>query len=167
MVAIYPACLPGLCHTHSFLKVIYVLLFLTMAGMAVNPKYRLRPEELRRLAPIAEKATHPESRILLYTELEPRDAHLFQIIWYADRQCELLDDMEEVLARLDRNPACAAITDKEVFRTSIAGNPARIKILGETERFICWKKISHEEGKSYFERENEGRSESSPADSQY
>ncbi|MFN0086852.1 MAG: ArnT family glycosyltransferase [Blastocatellia bacterium] len=130
-------------HREAFLKIVYVALWVTMAGMWINPKYRDRPEEMRFLAPIAETATAPENRILLYTERAPRDAHLFQIIWYANRNCELLGDFNEVVARLADSPGAAAITDKAVFHAALSGNDGgavdpRIRILGETERFVCW-----------------------------
>jgi len=128
-----------------FLKAVYVVLCLTMVGLALNPKYRVRPEELRRLAPVAEAATSPERRILLYTERVPRDAHMFQIIWYADRYCELLSNANDAIVKLEREPNAAVIMDKEIFRTSIipAASAAdqSIKILGETEGFVCWTKV--------------------------
>lgn len=120
------------------LKTLYVLLGLLMIAMAFNPKYRDRPEELRRLAPIAESVTSPDQRILLYTERAPRDAHLYQLIWYADRNCELLNESKEVFARLARQPKSAVIMDKEAFRTSIGKVKPGVKVLGETEGFVCW-----------------------------
>jgi hypothetical protein len=97
---------------------------------------------MRRLAPVAEAATSPEQRILLYTERVPRDAHMFQVIWYADRYCELLSDANEAIAKLRKEPNAAVIMDKEVFRTSMIcaadAYDQTIKILGETEGFICW-----------------------------
>jgi len=124
-----------------FLKTAYVALSLVMLGMAFNPKYRTRPEEMRRLAPVAEAATSPERRILLYTERAPRDAHMFQIIWYANRYCELLTSANEAVVRIEKNQDAAVIMDKDVFRASIAADQ-NIKILGETEGFVCWTKIS-------------------------
>ncbi len=125
-----------------FLKAAYAVLCLVIVGMAFNPKYHVRPEELRRLAPVAEAATQPEQRILLYTERVPRDAHLFQVIWYADRHCELLTDVNQVIARLESEPNVAVIMDKEVFRASIGNANPKVKLLGETEGFVCWTKIS-------------------------
>jgi len=122
-----------------FLQAAYAVLCLAMLGMAFNPKYRVRPEEMRRLAPIAEAATSPGRRILLYTERAPRDAHLFQIIWYADRHCELLTDANEAIARLKSDPEAALIVDKEIFQKSISGDPS-VKLLGETEGFVCLAK---------------------------
>jgi 4-amino-4-deoxy-L-arabinose transferase-like glycosyltransferase len=123
-----------------FLKAAYAVLCVVMVGMAVNPKYRVRPEEMRRLAPIAEAATAPGRRILLYTERAPRDAHLFQIIWYANRHCELLSDADEAIARLRGGPDAAVIMDKEVFRRSIGAANSNVQVLGETEGFVCWTK---------------------------
>ncbi len=132
----------GVHRRRLFLKASYVVLCLTMVGMALNPKYRVRPEEMRRLAPIAEAATPPEQRILLYTERVPRDAHMFQIIWYADRYCELLLDPNEAIVKLEKEPGAAVIMDKEIFQKSIidaeADSDRSIKILGETEGFVCW-----------------------------
>jgi len=130
-----------------FLKAAYAVLCLTMVGMALNPKYRVRPEEMRRLAPVAESATIPERKILLYTERLHPDAHMYQIIWYADRYCELLANANEALAKLEREPNAAVIMDKDVFLTSIiceaAASDQTITILGQTERFICWT-IDHQ-----------------------
>ncbi|MGH9769869.1 MAG: ArnT family glycosyltransferase [Blastocatellia bacterium] len=123
-----------------FLKAAYVVLCLVMMGMAFNPKYRVRPEEMRRLAPVAEAATSPDRRILLYTERAPRDPHLFQIIWYADRYCEFLTSANEAIVKVGKNPDAAVIMDKDVFRASIAVNQD-IEVLGETEGFVCWTKI--------------------------
>ena len=95
----------------------------------------------RRLAPIAEAATSPERRILLYTERAPRDAHLFQIIWYANRYCELLAGADEAIARLKSDPKAALIMDKEIFQKSVSGDPG-VKLLGETEGFVCLAKSS-------------------------
>lgn len=125
-----------------YLKAAYAVLCLVMLGMAFNPKYHVRPEEMRRLAPIAEAATNPERRILLYTERPPRDAHLFQVIWYANRHCELLTSANEAIVKIKENPGAAVIMDKDVFRASIAAADPEIKILGETEGFVCWTKIS-------------------------
>jgi 4-amino-4-deoxy-L-arabinose transferase-like glycosyltransferase len=122
-----------------FLQAAYAVLCLAMLGMAFNPKYRVRPEEMRRLAPIAEAATNPERRILLYTERAPRDAHLFQIIWYANRYCELLAGADEAIARLKSDPKAALIMDKEIFQKSFSGDPS-VKLLGETEGFVCLAK---------------------------
>lgn len=127
------------------LKATYAVLCLAMVGMAFNPKYRVRPEELRRLAPVAEAATSPEQPILLYTERAPRDAHLFQIIWYADRRCELLTEVDEALDRLDRNPTAAVIMDRAAFQTLRRRAARRIKVLGETEGFVCWTTLDQAE----------------------
>ncbi len=120
------------------LKAFYALLGLLMLAMAINPKYRDRPEELRRLAPFAEAATSPEHRILLYTERTPRDAHLYQLIWYANRNCELLDVSDEVFARLESQPKTAVIMDRESFNSSTSKIESGIQVLAETERFVCW-----------------------------
>ncbi|MBL8189791.1 MAG: glycosyltransferase family 39 protein [Acidobacteria bacterium] len=120
------------------LKTLYVLLGLLMIGMAINPKYRNRSEELRRLAPIANSVTSPEQRILLYTKRAPRDAHLFQLIWYADRTCELLDESQEIFARLKNQPKSAVIMDKDIFNASVGKAESSVNVLGETEGFICW-----------------------------
>jgi hypothetical protein len=128
-----------------FLKGAYAVLCLVMVVLALNPKYRVRPEEMRRLAPVAEAATNPEQKILLYTERGTGNAHLFQIIWYADRYCELLPNPNEAIVKLQREPNAAVIMDKEIFQrsiiTSAAASDQTIKILGETERFVCWTTV--------------------------
>jgi 4-amino-4-deoxy-L-arabinose transferase-like glycosyltransferase len=123
-----------------FLQAAYAVLCLTLVVMAFNPKYRVRPEEMRRLAPVAAAATDPTRNILLYTEKKPRDAHAFQVIWYADRNCDLLADYREALTRLARDPNAAVIMDKAVFQTLQPADRSNIQILGETEGFVCWTK---------------------------
>jgi len=113
---------------------------LALVGLAFNPKYRVRPEEIRRLAPVAAAATHPARNILLYTEKKPRDAHLFQVIWYADRNCDLLEDYRETFVRLEQEPKAAVIMDKAVFQRFAPAQRAIIQVLGETEGFVCWTK---------------------------
>lgn len=122
----------------SVLKCAYIVLAITMAAMWVNPKYRHRPEELRRLAPIAEAATATEQPIVLYTRRSPRDAHLFQLIWYANRNCKSLENIQEAQSMLNANPGMAAITDRDAFTVAMSGPDSRVKILGETESFVCW-----------------------------
>lgn len=128
-----------------FLKAAYVVLCLVMVGMAFNPKYRARPEEMRRLAPIAAAATAPEQPILLYTERTPPQAHLFQVIWYADRRCELLTNIDEAMDRLQCAPNAAVIMDKAAFQTLRDRTACSIKVLGETEGFVCWTKLEQTE----------------------
>lgn len=130
---------PKIAFPSAHLKVAYVLLGLLMAGLALNPKYRERPEELRRLAPIAEAVTLPEQPILLYTERAPRDAHLFQLIWYANRYGELLDDPTEVVTKMKKSPNSAVIMDKKAFQFSVGKTGSQVKVLAETEGFVCWK----------------------------
>ncbi len=123
-----------------FLQATYIVLCLVLVGLAFNPKYRARPEEMRRLAPVAATATLPGRNILLYTEKKPRDAHLFQVIWYANRNCDLLTDYREAFARLERDPNAAVIMDKAVFQTLPPTQRSAVQILGETEGFVCWTK---------------------------
>lgn len=120
------------------LKILYGLLAITMVVMASIPKYHERPEELRKLAPIAEAATLPDQRILLYTERSPRDAHLFQLIWYANRRCELLTESKDALSILKLDPKTAVIMDKAVFRSSIEHDQPDVEVLAETDGFVCW-----------------------------
>jgi 4-amino-4-deoxy-L-arabinose transferase-like glycosyltransferase len=123
-----------------FLQAAYAVFCLALLGLAFNPKYRVRPEEIRRLAPVAAAATHPARNILLYTEKKPRDAHMFQVIWYADRNCDLLADYREALARLEQEPEAAVIMDKAVFQRIESAQRSTIQVLGETEGFVCWIK---------------------------
>lgn len=120
------------------LKILYGLLAVTMVVMASIPKYHERPEELRKLAPVAEAATLPDQRILLYTERAPRDAHLFQLIWYANRRCELLTESKDALSILKLDPKTAVIMDKAVFRSSIEHDQPDVEVLAETDGFVCW-----------------------------
>jgi len=122
------------------LKLAYAVLCLVIIGLAVAPKYRERPEEMRNLAPVAEAHTPPEGRILLYTEREPRWAHLYQIIWYTNRNCDLLTDPAEVRRRTAADPTAVIITDKAAIARVFGDSVPDVKILGETAGFVCWAK---------------------------
>jgi 4-amino-4-deoxy-L-arabinose transferase-like glycosyltransferase len=132
-------------HRKTFsLRAAYGVTAIVILVLAVNPKYRVRPEEMRRLAPIAEAATRPDEPILLYTNRQPEWAHLQQVIWYAERRGHLLTKLSDLTARLEQGIGAAIIADKEVFTRSVLNLSQCFEVLGETENFICFRPIRAE-----------------------
>jgi len=123
------------------LKMAYSVMALVILALALNPKYHVRPEEMRRLAPVAQASTPPDEHILLYTNREPEWAHLYQVIWYAERRGHLLTKINDLISRLERSAETSVITDKEVFTQTLLSLSLRFEVLGETENFICFRPL--------------------------
>ena len=75
----------------AYFAAAYLSLCLAVSVMGVLPKYGVRYEEMRKLAPVAEAATLPYQRIVLYTNGKLRSDYLYQLIWYANRHCDPRD----------------------------------------------------------------------------
>ena len=121
------------------LKAAYVSLGCALLVMAALPKYRTRPEEMRRLAPVAQAHTDSGEAILLYTRGERRWDLVHQVIWYAERHCEHLTDVGELRARLGGGARRAAIMDRATFTGLGACLGRSAEVLGETESFVCFR----------------------------
>jgi hypothetical protein len=124
-------------------KIAYAVLVAIMVVLAVVPKYRVRPEEMRSLAPVAQSLIPPERPILLYTYGKQSLPHLYQVIWYADRNADLRTDINEVLAEIETSAEAAVIMDKETYSQIAETIGDHIRVEAESENFVCvGKKIT-------------------------
>lgn len=122
------------------LKLAYAVLCLGVFVLAVNPKYRQRPEEMRRLAVQAEAVTPASQHILFYMPGNRQEEHLYQVIWYANRLCQVLPEPGELLQTLNRQPESTAIVDRHTFQQLIDLPADDLEILGQTESFVCFRR---------------------------
>ncbi len=121
-------------------KVAYSLMFTVVLMMVALPSYRVRAQDMRILAPVAEAATLPDQRILLYNFGERRRDYLNQLIWYGNRLCEQAEDLNRLRSRLELDRETVVIMDKSTFAGSVQQRRFDIEVLGESERFICFQR---------------------------
>lgn len=121
------------------LKLGYLIVLTVLLLAALFPKPRLRAEEMRALAPIAEANSNPAQRVLLYTYGELRHNYLSQFVWYADRYCDYLTSLDSLKDTLGSRQGLVAIIDKEAFRRISGDLGQRLVVLGESGGFVCVK----------------------------
>lgn len=121
----------------TFFKCAYLLLSLIVVAATFFPNYQVRAGDMKKIAPIAEAATNPGQRILLYTSGEHRWDYRNKLLWYGDRLCWHLTDLEKLSSLLESQPQSVAVLDRIAF-TQLAGKTlGLIEILGESEKFVC------------------------------
>lgn len=124
-----------------FFKYAYVVLIGLAAVIALAPKYRTRPEEMRRLAPLAETLAPADARILLYTFGERRMDYLSQVVWYANRECEHLTELDDLAQRFKQTDRATVIIDKTAFARLPKAITGEARVLAESENFVCVGKM--------------------------
>jgi len=108
-------------------------LFLVALFTAVFPA-KERGMDMRTLAPVAERNSEPSERILLFTNGELGYDTQNQLLWYSARYTRLITDITVLVQ--ERN--ATVVIDKPSFgKLQSAATPARIQILGESEKFVC------------------------------
>ncbi len=122
------------------LRVIYSLMGVVVLVVVALPGYRVRARDMRILAPVAEAATLPEQRILLYTFGEWRWDYKNQLIWYGNRLCEQTEDLNKVRSRLELDQETVVIMDKSAFASLAQQRSFDIEVLGESEKFVCFRR---------------------------
>ncbi|MCY7344909.1 MAG: glycosyltransferase family 39 protein [Pyrinomonadaceae bacterium] len=122
---------------------ITVLLLTLAAFIAVAfPNYELRAGDMRMLAPISDAATAPGEKVVLYTSGELQANFQTQLLWYGNRLCTHLKDLREVEALLADRKQAVVIMDKSSFAQFTSQNKLKITILGESEKFVCFRRAS-------------------------
>jgi 4-amino-4-deoxy-L-arabinose transferase-like glycosyltransferase len=129
----------------------YRLAYIGTCILAVSflffPSYRLRAEDMRKLAPIADAATSPEQRVLLYSFGERRWDYRNQLIWYGNRFCEQTEDLGQVSALLRRDPDAVVILDKAAVARLSTQIDLPLNTLGESDNFVCVQRQSRMNGR--------------------
>ena len=93
-----------------------------------------RAIDMRVLAPVAERNTPASERVVVYTGGAAGYDTQNQLLWYSRRYTELITDSDQLAAEHDRT----VVIDKTSlgpFEEQVG--PARVRLLGESERFVC------------------------------
>ncbi len=134
-----------------FVKMAYAVMICLSSILAFVPKHPSRMEEMRSLAPLVEIAIPPEQRVMLYISNSRRWAFLSQVIWYSNRQCELLDDLGKVISHFKETTEAAVILERQSFAQTVNHLNhlnVEIEILGQSKNFICIAKKRAVEAKN-------------------
>ena len=115
------------------------VLLAALLFISVQPGHRLRAQEITALAPLAETATPPAGRILFYAGGAARWDYVHQLIWYTQRNCDLLTARDEVTTHLECATPSAFIVDRASFAQEFAAPNRPLEILGTTPNFICFR----------------------------
>jgi 4-amino-4-deoxy-L-arabinose transferase-like glycosyltransferase len=121
-------------------RVAYALVCVLLIVMIPLPNYLVRARDMRTLAPVAQAATVPSQRVVLYNFGERRWDYLNELIWYGDRLSETTEDLNTVRLRLDANRDTVVIMDKSAFAHFNAEHRFDIEILGESDKFLCFRR---------------------------
>ena len=121
------------------MKVSYAIVGIMLLVMIPLPNYLVRGQDMRELAPIAEAASAPGDRVVLYNFGQHRWDYLNQLIWYGNRFCETTEDVEAVKSKLAAHAGTVVVMDRQTFERSIARDVSGIEILGQSAKFICFR----------------------------
>lgn len=126
----------------GFFRIAYPLLLAVALATIFFPNYRVRAADMRALAPIAERATKADEKVLLYTSGEHKWDYRNQLIWYGDRLCTHLISFDEIETRFHSVERTVAILDRDAFNKLVAHQKVSFEMLGESDNFICIRSAS-------------------------
>jgi 4-amino-4-deoxy-L-arabinose transferase-like glycosyltransferase len=122
-------------------KAAYALGFVLVLLAAVFPMTLFRATDMRRMAPVSDEHTPPQERVLLYTFGARNWAFQNQLLWYGNRQTQLVTDLSEVRSGLLSGRNTVAVVNREAADQLAASLQAEksggITRLAESERFVC------------------------------
>jgi 4-amino-4-deoxy-L-arabinose transferase-like glycosyltransferase len=135
------------------LKVVYCFLIIAALSIAIFANHRMRAEDMRQLAPLADAHTTPDQPVFIYTYGQPHSNYVAQLLWYSNRFCENSLDANELFVKINNSGASVVIMDKETYANFVTdpNEPAirlkrkkhelvlQVKPLGESEKFICFQ----------------------------
>jgi 4-amino-4-deoxy-L-arabinose transferase-like glycosyltransferase len=120
-------------------KLAYLLALAALLLAALFPKPRDRAEDMRSLAPIIDANSNPSRRVILYTYGELHHNYMSQLVWYANRYCVHLTELNTVRDALGSCPDLIAVVDKQAFKQMSGAQGVSVMALGESENFVCVK----------------------------
>jgi 4-amino-4-deoxy-L-arabinose transferase-like glycosyltransferase len=122
-----------------WVKSAYLLALAALVLAALFPKPKPRAEDMRSLAPIIDANSNPAPRVILYTYGELRHDYMSQLVWYSNRYCVHLTDLNAVREALRSCPELLAVMDKQSFNQMREAQDLRYVEFGESENFVCVK----------------------------
>ncbi len=122
-----------------YVKVGYFILLTALLLAALFPNPRYRAEDMQALAPIIAANSNPARRVILYTYGELHHNYMSQFVWYTNRYCAHLTDLNAVKTALASCPEQIAVIDKQTFGQISVAPGVNVEALGESENFVCAK----------------------------
>jgi 4-amino-4-deoxy-L-arabinose transferase-like glycosyltransferase len=122
-----------------YVKLAYCLVLAALLLFALFPNPRRRAEDMRSLAPIIGANSNPARRVILYTFGELHHNYMSQLLWYSDRYCVHLTELNTVREALGSCPELIAVVDKQAFKQMSGAEGISVVALGESENFVCVK----------------------------
>jgi hypothetical protein len=105
------------------------------------PGSLIRATDMRKLAPIVAANSHPDQRVIIYTDGGRQWNYQSQLIWYANRNTEFHTNFKTVFKRIKDHPSLIAVMDKKSFHQfePLTSSRFQLDILSESEHFLCFK----------------------------
>jgi 4-amino-4-deoxy-L-arabinose transferase-like glycosyltransferase len=122
-----------------YVKLGYLLALIALLIAALFPNPRYRAEDMQALAPVIDANATPSRRVILYTYGELHHNYMSQFVWYTDRYCVHLNDLNTVKAALISCPEQVAVVDKHTLGQLNGAPGIGFVALGESENFVCIK----------------------------
>lgn len=131
--------------------ILWIYAFFGFAALAASvlPSSWNRAEDMRRLAPLATRASDPNDRIALYTGGGIRYDYGNELLWYGDRLIDYVTDPRSVAQRLQNHPRGVVLMDRPSYLRLFAGHAPAVRVLGQSRNFVCF---SGTPGRSDLER---------------
>ncbi|HKQ73342.1 MAG TPA: glycosyltransferase family 39 protein [Blastocatellia bacterium] len=125
--------------TGVYVKFGYLIVLISLLLAALFPKPRLRAEDMQTLAPIIDANSVRAQRVILYTYGELQHNYKSQFVWYTDRYCVHLTELNTLRDALISCPGLVVVLDKQALGQMSDLLGANISALGESENFVCIK----------------------------
>lgn len=122
-----------------FARISVVVLTIIAIAVVIFPRYQIRAEDMRALAPLSDAATAPGDPVVLYTSGVYEWNYKAQLIWYGDRACTHSKEIKDIESILIDKKGTVVIIDKRSFDDLIARTHAKVTVLGESQKFVCFR----------------------------
>ncbi|MGH9365208.1 MAG: ArnT family glycosyltransferase [Thermoanaerobaculia bacterium] len=116
----------------------YAFFGLAALGSSVLPSPWNRAEDMRKLAPLATRASDPADRIALYTGIPIRYDLGNELLWYGDRLIDYVTDVQTVAKRLRDHPRGVVLMDRASYLRLGVGRMPAVQVLGQSRNFVCF-----------------------------
>ncbi|HSS45205.1 MAG TPA: glycosyltransferase family 39 protein, partial [Thermoanaerobaculia bacterium] len=120
--------------------ILWTYAFFGLAALvsSVLPSPWNRAEDMRKLAPLATRASDPSDRIVFYTGIPIRYDLGSELLWYGDRLIEYVTDFQTVAKRLRDHPRGVVLMDRGSYLRLGVGRMPAVRVLGQSRNFVCF-----------------------------
>jgi 4-amino-4-deoxy-L-arabinose transferase-like glycosyltransferase len=118
-----------------FAQVSTALLAAALVVLIAFPNYEIRAEDMRTLAPISDRATPEDQRVIIFTGGTFKWNYQTQLLWYGHRNCTHLKEIGDVQKLIDSTAGQVIIMDIATFNELI--DRTQVTVLGRSNDFVC------------------------------